>query len=399
MGLGHVALVTGAGRGIGAEIARRIGASGAAVVLGARTREECERVAVEIRSEGGAAAAVELDVGDPGSIARALAEAREWAAGRGELDWLVNNAGIAVSAPLVPRDGSGDELFERHMRINCDGARRVAEALLPGLRARGYGRIVNVASSAALRGYKYVSAYCASKHALLGWARAAADELEGTGVAVANVCPHYVDSPMTDESARRIAAKTGRGEDEARELLAAQNPGRRLVEPAEVAAAVLALLQNESNGAIVELDGRGARYHPPPGAMPQPITIPGWKAPKGYSNGVLAPAGARVLSIAGQVAWDAEQRIVGRDDFAAQFRQALANVLEVLRASGGAPEHLLQLTIYVTDKQLYVARSRELGALWKELCGRRYPAMALVEVAGLLEDGALVEIQGLAAIP
>jgi enamine deaminase RidA (YjgF/YER057c/UK114 family) len=106
-----------------------------------------------------------------------------------------------------------------------------------------------------------------------------------------------------------------------------------------------------------------------------------------------------VLSIAGQVAWDSQQRIVGPGDFAAQFRQALANVVEVLRASGGTPEHLLQLTIYVTDKRQYVSRAKELGAIWKELCGRRYPAMALVEVAGLLEEGALLEIQGLVAIP
>jgi enamine deaminase RidA (YjgF/YER057c/UK114 family) len=124
-----------------------------------------------------------------------------------------------------------------------------------------------------------------------------------------------------------------------------------------------------------------------------------WAAPKGYSNGVVAPAGARLLAVAGQIAWDAEQRLVGRGDFAAQFRQALANVVAVVRAAGGGPEHLMQLTIYVTDKRAYLACKRELGLAWKELIGRHYPAMALVQVADLLEDGAQVEIAALAALP
>lgn len=131
----------------------------------------------------------------------------------------------------------------------------------------------------------------------------------------------------------------------------------------------------------------------------EPIQPPGWAAPKGYSNGVLAPAGSRLLAVAGQIAWDAEQRLVGREDFALQFRTALANVVAVVRAAGGGPEHLLQLTIYVTDKRAYLACTRELGAAWKELVGRHYPAMALVEVADLLEEGAQVEIQALAALP
>ena len=127
--------------------------------------------------------------------------------------------------------------------------------------------------------------------------------------------------------------------------------------------------------------------------------MPGWKAPRGYSNGVLAPAGARLLAVAGQVAWDADEQLVGRGDFAAQFRQALANVVAIVRAAGGEPSHLMQLTIFVTDTQRYAACTRELGATWKELVGRHYPAMALVQVAALLEEGAMVEIQALAALP
>jgi len=127
------------------------------------------------------------------------------------------------------------------------------------------------------------------------------------------------------------------------------------------------------------------------------IVVAGWKAPRGYSNGVLAPAGARILAVAGQVAWDAEQRMVP-GEFAAQFRQALANVIAVVRAAGGAPSDLMSLTIYVVDKDVYSQHLKELGAIWKELVGRHYPAMALVEVADLLEEGAQLEIQALAAI-
>lgn len=129
-----------------------------------------------------------------------------------------------------------------------------------------------------------------------------------------------------------------------------------------------------------------------------PVQPEGWAAPRGYSNGMLAPAGASLCFIAGQIAWDAEQQLVGEGDFALQFRTALANVLAVLATAGGRPEHLAQLTVYVTDKRQYLAAGKQLGAIWRELCGRHYPSMALVEVAGLLEPGALVEILGVAAI-
>jgi len=124
----------------------------------------------------------------------------------------------------------------------------------------------------------------------------------------------------------------------------------------------------------------------------------GWKAPSGYSNGVLVDGAERMLFVAGQVAWNEAQELVGGDDFAAQFRQALANVVAVVRAAGGEPEHLVELTIYVTDKARYLAARGKIGASWRELMGRTYPAMALVEVAGLLEPGALVEIQARAAL-
>lgn len=125
----------------------------------------------------------------------------------------------------------------------------------------------------------------------------------------------------------------------------------------------------------------------------------GWKTPKGYSNAVVAPPGAKLVFLAGQVAWDANEQLVGAGDFARQFEQALSNVVVALRAAGGEPAHLTTLTIFVVDKQQYMAATKDLGAIWKRLVGRHYPAMALVQVAALLEEGALVEIQGIAAIP
>ncbi|MBI5364663.1 MAG: RidA family protein [Planctomycetes bacterium] len=124
-----------------------------------------------------------------------------------------------------------------------------------------------------------------------------------------------------------------------------------------------------------------------------------WQKPSGYANGVLVKGAGRLLFVAGQVAWDRDQRIVGKGNFALQFEQALKNVMEIVTAAGGKPEHVVRLTVYVTDKQLYLARTKEIGAAWRELMGRTYPAMALVQVAGLIEEGALVEIEATAAMP
>ncbi len=121
-------------------------------------------------------------------------------------------------------------------------------------------------------------------------------------------------------------------------------------------------------------------------------------APKGYSNGVLTPAGGRVLFVAGQVAWNEEQRVVS-DDFALQFGQALKNVVTVVTAAGGGPEHLARMTIFVTSKDEYVAAAKAIGAAYRALMGRHYPAMTLVEIKALLEEGAKVEIEATAVLP
>ncbi len=131
----------------------------------------------------------------------------------------------------------------------------------------------------------------------------------------------------------------------------------------------------------------------------EPVEPQGWRAPRGYQNGIAVDGAARFVFVAGQIAWDAEQRLVGAGDFAAQFRQALANVVAVVAAAGGGPEHVVRMTVYVTDKRLYLESTPAIGAAWRELMGKRWPAMALVQVADLLETGALVEIEATAALP
>lgn len=134
-----------------------------------------------------------------------------------------------------------------------------------------------------------------------------------------------------------------------------------------------------------------------PGCL-QPVNPPELGAPRGYSNGILAPAGGRLLFVAGQIAWDSGQRLVA-DDFPGQFARALENALAVVRAAGGGPEHVARLTLYVTDKRLYTAGLPAVGEAYRRIMGRHYPAMALLEVRSLLEPGALVEIEATAVIP
>ena len=121
-------------------------------------------------------------------------------------------------------------------------------------------------------------------------------------------------------------------------------------------------------------------------------------APSGYSHGVVADAHGKLLFIAGQIAWDETQKIVSAD-FVEQFDRALANVVTVLSAAGGKPEHIVRLVIYVTDKIEYRQRTREVGERYRKHFGKHFPAMVLVQVAGLLDDAAKVEIEGMAVLP
>jgi enamine deaminase RidA (YjgF/YER057c/UK114 family) len=123
---------------------------------------------------------------------------------------------------------------------------------------------------------------------------------------------------------------------------------------------------------------------------------PGWAKPKGYANGVAARG--TMVFVAGQVGWDAGERIVGAD-FVAQARQALANIVAVLAQAGARPEHIVRMTWYVVDKNEYLGCGRALGEAYRELIGRHYPAMTAVQVAGLVEEGARVEIEATAVVP
>jgi NAD(P)-dependent dehydrogenase (short-subunit alcohol dehydrogenase family) len=251
---GRVALVTGASRGIGAAIAEALARAGAELILAARGQAALEALAEQLAQYGTRPQALALDVSDPHSISR-LSEILEQRLPGRPVDVLVNNAGIARSAP-VERSAAGPEgdLFELQMAVNFHGPRRLVHALLPKLLgARGV--VVNVASSAALRGYPYVSAYCASKHALLGYSRALAQELAPKGLRVQVVCPHYVESPLLEESIRNVMQATGKTAAEARAFFARQNPSGRLIPAAEVAAAVLGLCLLETSGHVLELDG------------------------------------------------------------------------------------------------------------------------------------------------
>ena len=134
------------------------------------------------------------------------------------------------------------------------------------------------------------------------------------------------------------------------------------------------------------------------GDLPRAIVPPGWPRPRGYSHGMLAPSGARLLAIAGQVGWDEHEKLVS-PEFAAQFGRALENLRAVLEAAGGKPQHLIRLTFYVTDKEEYRRALALVGDHYRRVLGRHFPACTLVEVKGLLEPGAKIEIEATAALP
>jgi NAD(P)-dependent dehydrogenase (short-subunit alcohol dehydrogenase family) len=255
---GRGAVVTGGGRGIGAAVARRLSAAGAAVVVSARTESEIRRVADELREHDGRARAIRCDVTSPDQVDALAREASDWLAETGLVpDILVNNAGAASSAPITSLSlETWNDLFA----VNATSTFLCTRALLKGMMERGWGRVVNVASVAGLSGARYIAAYAAAKHAVLGFTRCAAAEAATHGVTVNAVCPAYVDTPMTEQTIARIADKTGRSREQALESVLAAGPQHRLIEPGEVAHAVLALVAEEArgiNGQSIVIDGGG----------------------------------------------------------------------------------------------------------------------------------------------
>ena len=248
------AVVTGGGRGIGAAVARALAEAGASVVVASRTEGDIEQLASKLRAEGHQAWSVVCDVSDPQSIHELAISATDRLE---RVDILVNAAGIASSAPLHKLTL---EDWNRVISVNATGTFLCTQAFISGMVERKWGRVVNVASVAGLTGSRYIAAYSASKHAVIGFTRCAAAEVAQHGVTVNAVCPGFVDTDMTAESLDRIVESTGISRDDALAAILDTTPQRRLFEPEEVAHAVLSLCDEKAkgiNGQAIVLDGGG----------------------------------------------------------------------------------------------------------------------------------------------
>jgi NAD(P)-dependent dehydrogenase (short-subunit alcohol dehydrogenase family) len=230
------AVITGANRGIGAAIAHALAPTGAKISLLGRNRESLEQVAAKLGTETCVAVA---DVTDGSSLQAAFAHAKEKF---GAVSILVNNAGQARSAPLHVGDES---LWNEMLAVNLNGVYRCIRCVLPDMLEAGRGRIINIASTAGLTGYPYVTAYCAAKHGVIGLTRALAIELARKNITVNAVCPGYTDTDLSRDAIASIQAKTGRSEADVRAVFTAHNPQGRMVTSEEVAQTVLWLCTNE----------------------------------------------------------------------------------------------------------------------------------------------------------
>jgi NAD(P)-dependent dehydrogenase (short-subunit alcohol dehydrogenase family) len=245
---GRHALVTGGSRGIGRATAAALVQAGATVTIVGRD----PATLADAVARGDAHGFVAADVTDAQALGDGIAGAT---ARHGPIDILIANAGGAESAPFAKGD---PELFRRMFDLNVMGSVHAIRAVLGGMVSRRFGRIVAVASTAGLKGYAYVSAYCAAKHAVVGLVRALALETATTGVTVNAVCPGYTDTDMVRTNAARIAAKTGRPAEEAVAAMVSNNPLGRLIRPEEVAGAVLYLCSAEAaavTGATLSIAG------------------------------------------------------------------------------------------------------------------------------------------------
>lgn len=246
---GHHAVVTGAGSGIGRATAERLAEAGCQVTLIGRHIGRLQETADRI---GDLAFAAPADVTDPDALAAAIEVGRDRF---GPIDILINNAGAATSAPFLKTDA---DAFRAMLALNLEAPAEAARLVLPGMLTRRWGRIVNVASTAGLKGYAYVSAYVAAKHGLVGLTRALALEVAAKGVTVNAVCPGFTETDLIAKSIESIIAKTGRSEEEARAALAASNPQGRLITPDEVAQTIVWLCGDGAsgiNGAAVPVAG------------------------------------------------------------------------------------------------------------------------------------------------
>jgi NAD(P)-dependent dehydrogenase (short-subunit alcohol dehydrogenase family) len=248
----HTAIVTGGGRGIGAAIAVALARRGIQVAVTARTARELQRTVNQVEAAGGRAVAIVADLAAPDSVEKVLVETRQRL---GAADILINNAGMSESAPLARTD---DSLWDRHLALNLTAAFWFCRAVGPQMAARGWGRIVNVASATAQRGVSESVAHGASKAGLVGLTRALAAELGPQGVTVNVVCPGWVDTSLASHALDRTATRNKRSVESVRADILARGPQTRFLRPEEVAGVVGYLASDEGqviNGQAWMLDG------------------------------------------------------------------------------------------------------------------------------------------------
>ena len=249
---GKTVLVTGAARGIGKAIALAFAAERSRLVITGRTAVAIEKVAAEIRASGAEVLASPCDVTDKPQVTDLRHRIEKHF---GTVQILVNNVGIAPAARFLDMS---DNLWDEVMRVNGSAAYNCCKTFLPAMIDARWGRIINIASTVARIAYPGISAYATSKHAILGLTRALAMETARLGVTVNAVCPGYVNTELTRENARRLAAKRGESVDQALALMAASCPQRRLIEPEEVAYVTLALASDRAvgiTGQAIQVDG------------------------------------------------------------------------------------------------------------------------------------------------
>jgi len=254
---GKIALVTGGGRGIGEACAVALAEAGADVVVCSRSEAEINTVAEKVRAMGRRAMAVVCDVTDAEQVRRMADQVN---ARFGVVEILVNNAGLGRSHRFVDHP---DELWHQMLAVNLTSVYHVTKTFVPKMIEMRKGRVVNVASMMSKIGGKYVAAYTAAKHGVLGLTRALAVELVAYNITVNAVCPGYVNTPMTDDNVANIAARTGMSEPETRKALEKLSPQNRMIEPEEVAAMVVMLagdMAQSVNGQAINIDGGAVMF-------------------------------------------------------------------------------------------------------------------------------------------
>ncbi len=225
---GKHAFITGGGHGIGGASAKVLAANGAKLTLTGRNMEKLEEMAAKLP----VAEARKLDVTDEEAVERVFTKAAE---SFGDINILINNSGIAETAPFMRTSA---DMMRRIMEVNLIGTHICTQQVLPAMIEAGWGRIVNISSLAGLTGQPYISAYCASKHAMVGLTRTLALEVAKKGITVNAVCPAYVETGMVERGVENIQKLTGMSEDDARGELAKKNPQARIIEASEVGATV-----------------------------------------------------------------------------------------------------------------------------------------------------------------